>query len=573
MKRLIAVFLCAMMLLPLISCAKDENPQNTKEAEETMQEETKTNENLTEEENTLPETSDLNKTEETGETEESLPPQTEGGSGTQSGGTQSGGTQSGGTQSGGTQGGGTQGGSSQGGGTQGGGTQGGGTQGGSSQGGGTQGGGTQGGGTQGGTTPSEPKPDPAHTGNSFNGSFYISDPSIKTLVSDPKSWYEELQSLPIANNSMTEKQLRELCINFFKIQLSFPWTPNMNVEYVQVHKNRFVSMPMGMTYSGMPYSSRESTAGQGNIYKILHYYDFETGVLNVSGMGDYQTVLTSHCGPAVCWALNRISNSIEFWTFTDYTVANGAILVGDYTIGADFDPTKTDASTKIIQQNGREKMLEALAKIQTADILWSSPAWHVGLAGMDAVVVRNPDGSINEDESYTTFCDQNSDGTCGWLPLTTQSNGKPLRELGGVDEKMTFRTILDAGYIPMTIPEFVGTDPVEQGKAWLSKADPTKPAITNANGLDPVTLLECFLHSNYVISDITVKITDSDGTVLWNHCPNAYTRNRTYKIQLWDVIKVEDIVPYADGKHKIEFQVRITNGELLTAFSATIPTF
>ena len=58
-------------------------------------------------------------------------------------------------------------------------------------------------------------------------------------------------------------------------------------------------------------------------------------------------------------------------------------------------------------------------------------------------------------------------GTQGNVEDIVQSNGVALRPLGTIDRKVTFKELLDKGYIPFTVKEFIGEDPVEEGKAWL----------------------------------------------------------------------------------------------------------
>ena len=51
------------------------------------------------------------------------------------------------------------------------------------------------------------------------------------IVADPKTWYEDFMALPVANENMTEDELRKLAADAFRINLSFTWTPTQDLSY------------------------------------------------------------------------------------------------------------------------------------------------------------------------------------------------------------------------------------------------------------------------------------------------------------------------------------------------------
>ena len=50
-------------------------------------------------------------------------------------------------------------------------------------------------------------------------------------VSDPLTW-EKINAIPIANGEMTVDQLRQICVDYMRLELSFQWTPNETMKYV-----------------------------------------------------------------------------------------------------------------------------------------------------------------------------------------------------------------------------------------------------------------------------------------------------------------------------------------------------
>ena len=109
---------------------------------------------------------------------------------------------------------------------------------------------------------------------------------------------ESIDALGIAKEQMTAKELRELCLNYFKLQLSFLWTPSESVEcypngspslygkYMQqfagqetadFDTNTGKALLEGTIYGGIPYQN----VSTGNIYRWMEYYDESTGVMDL----------------------------------------------------------------------------------------------------------------------------------------------------------------------------------------------------------------------------------------------------------------------------------------------------
>ena len=81
---------------------------------------------------------------------------------------------------------------------------------------------------------------------------------------------------------------------------------------------------------------------------------------------------------------------------------------------------------------------------------------------------------------------------------------------GGVDLKTSFEQMYHSGYLPFTLKEFTGADPVENGSVTV-----TKGAISESMTLKELTSLE--ISANYTISDVTVKFTDENGKTLYEN--------------------------------------------------------
>lgn len=107
---------------------------------------------------------------------------------------------------------------------------------------------------------------------------------------------DSLDAIGIATSDMTAQELRELCLRYFKLQQSFLWTPDKNVEcyptgsadlyesYMRLYagqedyifdRNTGKAMQVGTIYGGIPYQN----VSTGNLYRWLEYYDESTGVM------------------------------------------------------------------------------------------------------------------------------------------------------------------------------------------------------------------------------------------------------------------------------------------------------
>ncbi len=396
------------------------------------------------------------------------------------------------------------------------------------------------------------------------------------IVEDPKTWVEEFLSLPVASADMTTDELRQLAVDAFRANLTFSWTPNKDISYTYKLNGKVaeVSLPTGIAYSGMMYGTglTQVKGTVGTIWKVLPYYDRETGVVDVEAMGDkFYGCLTSACSAGALEGWNRVSNSHNIQGMPSYNqYDSGIIPVGPYkyepnVYNSQFN-SKT-ASNEIIAANGDQVMYESYAQMLPADGLYSSSSWHVIMCCSEPVVVRDSKGNIDPVQSYLLVCEQETKGTRNLLDPILQDNGKYLRTLGCVDNKYTFSDLIMKGYIPFTFKEFVGLDPVEEGKAWIGSET---EALPNGQDLTVSDLFNKVLCANYAIVNIEVTVKDPEGNVLVTYDPSIATSEQTYELNLQDGYNEGKLTPHANGKNTIHIYARLANGELLEAYKTTL---
>ncbi len=393
------------------------------------------------------------------------------------------------------------------------------------------------------------------------------------IVADPKTWYDEFLALPIANDSMTEDELRQLCADAFRANLSFQWTPTKEITFVStlLNKASHCVLPTGIAYSGLCYATGIDNATGGTLWKVLPYYDPNTGALDVEAMGNIAFVLnnlSSACANGVLQGWNRVSNSHNLNSMGTFNTQNSNIvLVGPYTYDGDtyHQNFGSETATKeIIDANGEQVMYQSFAQMKMADGLYSASVYHVMMCAENPVVVTYPNGTIDPDNSYVLTLEQRQAGTQGDTLNYTQSNGVTMRPLGTVDNKYTFKQLLNQGYIPFTIKEFIGEDPVEPGEAWLG--DYTNPLESNTE----MTANQIFtqtVYANYNICNLLIEVKSPDGTVLSSYYPRVTTDPRPpyYEYSLRGLMQSDMLTPYADGSNTIHINVRLSNGELIDA--------
>ena len=395
------------------------------------------------------------------------------------------------------------------------------------------------------------------------------------IVADPVTWVEEFEKLPIANANMTTDELRQLACDAFKANLTFQWTPNKDIQYTYELLDKYtdVYLPTGKAYSGFAYATGVEGATSGTIYKALYYYDRETGVLDVEAMGDNAlNAITSACSAGAMQGWNRVSNSHGLSTMGSYTQYKSNIVpVGPYTYEVIDYKSKFNSrtsTTEIIEKNGVQTMFESYGCMLPADGLYSAPSWHVMMCCSKAEVVRNSDGTINGDASYIYLHEQGAKGTNRADEYTKmQDNGVGIQMMGTVDRKVTFQKLLDSGYIPFTLKEFLGEDPVEPGEAWIGTQ--TAP-VENGTAMTLKELVTKSAFGNYVPCYLEFVVKTPDGTDLVRYNPGLSTQPWDYEVPLMGLLDVERLSPYANGKNTIHIYMQLANGEYLEAFNTVL---
>ena len=364
-------------------------------------------------------------------------------------------------------------------------------------------------------------------------------------VYDPTT-VEEINALPIATADMTPRELRQLCADFFRMQLTFQWIAETDIAYDI--RGRLCQLPAGVVYGGSPYSARSFS---GNLYMTMEFYNQETGILTNPGLTDqeFTRLIGNHCTYGPYWGWARVINSISAQFNEGMGLEkNGYIPLGDFTTG-DLDTWTGDLDTGVLcRQMG--DCLYTFTNYNMEEYKFSS---HMRMVSYDPVVVRNEDGTINGEESYLLYMDQ------GGTWQDRDINGDIVRVEGGLDDKVTFKQLFEDNYLAFTFKEFLGLDPVEESV--------TASTLDELVTVTPAQLLEATVTSNYPISHITCSVTDETGAEVYRG--NAFApRIITYEMSLADAVDTEKLSKLSG--QRLAVTCRISTGEIITLFDGVM---
>ena len=373
------------------------------------------------------------------------------------------------------------------------------------------------------------------TGDDVNGSFVFRSHLHKGKAATEifgKNLPTLLAEIPIANASMTEDQLRQICLDYMKLEQEVPFRMPKDFFYTVESQKRRRRLVAGQVYGGIPYVTR----GAGNLYRFAELYDPETDTLRMdSDIYDDIRYFGNACSGSASMAWARVVTSAYLGYTMFMTEANGFLPVGNYKYPAEnmtrFIPGSNGCRT-LCDFNGEEVMYESYAKMKPADGLVCDG--HVRMNSRYPEVVRRDDGTIDPDQSYIWTRDQNCYmGTHNNVRLLP--DGTHYSAQGFVDIRFTFRSVFNRRFVPFTFREFANPALVEPARIRLA--------------VEP-ELRERVLTANYPISDIFLEL---DGQ-RWSYRNMEFFRK---EVKLGDIFPAEALTP------ETKIYCQLMNGQLL----------
>ena len=302
------------------------------------------------------------------------------------------------------------------------------------------------------------------------------------------------------------------------------WTPAEPITYHMANKSNgieaarkedpkhVITFVPGNIYQGIPY-----THGGGSGYGWLSYATAqdENGVYTLSGMtaellsgsaGNDQfnnSRLGNDCADQLFWAWGQVSSSISFFRTSTMTEGNGCLKVGAYSASGNFSKENNTAS--IVEMNGKETMFAAYSLLQKGDAIVN---YTPGGAGHTVMIVEChteylPDGAVDGYNSYVTVLEQTGANEINQTKEFNETLGQDVYLCERLDAKWSFDEIFGRGYLPITCKELI--DPAPRAEVQLTDSA-KEPTMNN--------MFSGKIASNYRISDITIRIMDTNGNLL-----------------------------------------------------------
>lgn len=376
-------------------------------------------------------------------------------------------------------------------------------------------------------------------------------------IKDKLSW-DKINAFPVKTSDMTVQEMRELCVDFLRFSKTVVWTPDANVHYVRNNNGSEDDMAKGKVYGGFPYVGG---GGCGNVYRLMDYYNTETGVVDMALALKDVALFGNHCSSATYGGWGRVINSAKYGYTMSMTQFNGFLRVGPYTYDdMNLSFAKQTNTIEICKQNGMDTMFESYAQLHLADGLvnYLTGGGHVIMCSSEPVVEYLPDGKINGAKSYITIIEQSQ----VWEDMTNEAGDKFLAERS-VDKKVTFLELFNSSYLPFTFAEFLGINPVEETECGIS---------ISSDSVSVDKLLTAKVTANYGISDVYAIVKDGKGNEVYRHAVRAEAAGKLSltlrpdgtMVDTWGTLDV------SKGDLTVEVQCQLMTGERPTVYTGKL---
>jgi len=294
------------------------------------------------------------------------------------------------------------------------------------------------------------------------------------------------------------ERLRATAVRAMRDLLTIQWSTATDISYYKtgpINSKNF-QHAKDTLYGGTLYSSAST-----GIFQFFEYYNQETGRLEYPGTSDeLKQELGSSCADALIWSLCTVSCTINGAFYPSTMVQkNGFLPVGGYTYDESVTSFYKLPTQNIVEQNGKDVMLEAYAQVQAADAFVSTPDDHGIMVISRPYVQRDENGKIIPEESYVYIQDQRGGAGAGFYEEKVGSH--IVRYSGRTKAKYTFAELYNKAYIPVAPAEFLGIKEYENAYVKVSEG----PCTTLEE------LLQLQVESNYPIAVVNVIVADSFG--------------------------------------------------------------
>jgi len=348
----------------------------------------------------------------------------------------------------------------------------------------------------------------------------------------------------------TTDELRQRAVQAIKDFLSIQWRTHKKIAHSKtgaVAHKRFIYEADNI-YAGLPYAD----GGKG-LFQFYEYYDQETGRLKFYEDGvSFNLNIGGTCACGVCWSLATVCHTIggkyvNFWMTPKY----GYIPIGNMHINDDIEEYREYHTSRIIEENGVDVVIDAYTKIQPADAVTSSPKDHTMMCIDYPHVEKAEDGTIDLDKSYVMIADQRGGSGVGFYDK--RQDDDLIHYSGRTEFKYTFKMLLNEFYIPVTTKEFMGLEPYQRADVQF-----TVPNCTTKEQLASGSVT-----CNYPMAVVKLMLVKGNGERVM---VDRYMFNRldphSGLARCYPMSNMAETIAAAEGKY-LELEVTASNGEII----------
>lgn len=277
----------------------------------------------------------------------------------------------------------------------------------------------------------------------------------------------------------TPEELRATVVRAMRDELTVQWFSEEDFVYVN-KAGQEMHVKNDEVYAGMLYATSATS-----LFHWLHFYDPETGRMSGLGPG-VMGKMGNTCASSVFWGWYSAISSIRGCFTFHMTPANGFLPVGGYVIDPKLSSYVDYTTDRIIEDNGREKIIDAYTRARPGDAIvafMDSKSSHAQMAVEPATVVYR-EGRIDLDESFLIVQDQHKGMRSTRAEFVNYYEGGKVHFAGHLAMKRPFSKLLKEAYLPLTNAEFEGKKPYTvpaaeaQGPALKTLADVRKLTVT-----------------------------------------------------------------------------------------------
>ena len=305
-----------------------------------------------------------------------------------------------------------------------------------------------------------------------------------------------------------EAYMRKMATYMWRAEEDIFYTRDTKVlteEDLQNFTGDVLKIKAGRLYRGIPYSYTGASAW--NFYDYASEPD-ENGISTISGVhwrnlnggSTIGAILGNDCSSSIQQAWDYIGSNVQLANTSFMTKIHGYLPVGTYKASENQNVMTPETCSA----NGINVMAEAYSGLLKADaVVKRDSTWGHTMMIVENHVVRAADGAIDPQESYITVLHQTTSYMKKEAKVFDPTYGEDVYIIYGIDDKYTYQSLFDQGYLPITCDVLVDPAPVDE-----TYVRDTEKEFNFDN------ILKGQFVSNRILSAVTITITDESGKIV-----------------------------------------------------------